>query len=317
MDDDDSTDFRDIPDEVNETNVAPGQNAALTEMQAANAIPTRRVFPSEKTVDLPSAPEQEYEEETEEVEDYTDVLSDARLRLEQGNLYSLVMNNDLFGDSDCDPRAIKNVEKEIRQFAKERMEIMLGMRQEIPKESSFPMESFPFNALEVEVLKSLALAATKGASADAEPFVGPSAPPKKNTLNPISVRSNQTRPAPKKQEAKPLPTKAATPVKRAKTSEAIQRILDEEGVTLEEINQVFDPNQKYLTPDEMARLTPEQMAERNRQSAARLNKTVPSRQAAPMPSQEHIDAMYASRANQAAANPQMQMIMNLLDKKNK
>ena len=68
------------------------------------------------------------------------VLSDARLRLEQGRLYEMVMNSDLFEGSDCDPKAIKNVEKEIRNFAKERMEIMLGMRQETSEEASCPLE---------------------------------------------------------------------------------------------------------------------------------------------------------------------------------
>lgn len=314
LDEDNAGDFRDVPDEVNEDQQPAG--GTLTEAQTANAIPTRRVFPTEKTVDLPSAPEIESDdfnyEEAEE--DFTNVLSDARLRLEQGRLYELVMNSDLFVGSDCDPKAIKNVEKEIRNFAKERMEIMLGMRQEASKEASFPLDMFPFNALEVEALKALASAATKGASAEAEPFVGPTAPPRKNTLNPISVRGNQTRPATAKQ-AKPLPTKPTAPVKRTRASEAVQRILEEEGVTLEEVNQVFDPNHRFLTPEELDRLTPEQMAERNRQSKARLGKTVPSRQAVPMPTQEHMDAIYSNRANQAAQNPQMQMIMNLLDKK--
>lgn len=322
MDDEDTSEFRDVPDEV-ETSATP--TGAMTDIQAANAIPARnRVFPTQKTIELPT-PEQEEEftEETAETEeDYTDVLTDARLRLEQGRLYELVMNNDIFSGSDCDPKAIKNVEKEIRNFAKERMEIMLGMKQEQPKEVLFP--SFPFNALEVETLKALASAATKGATAVSEPFTsGASAPaPRKTSLNTIAIKNSSTKTVPvkqpvKKAESKPLPTKPATPVKRTKPSDAVQRILDEEGLTLDQINEVFDPNQQYLTPEQMAMLTPEQIIERNNQSARRLGKTVPSRNAVPMPTQEHIESIYTSRANAAAANPQMQMIMNAINQKTK
>src|SRR5271157_590352 len=100
------------------------------------------------------APE-EVEEEAQE-EDVSSVLTDARLRLEQGKLYELVMKHDLFEGVDADPKAVKNVQKEIRAYAQERMEIMLGMRQEKPQgENAFPMDLFPFNSMEVEALKAL------------------------------------------------------------------------------------------------------------------------------------------------------------------
>ena len=70
------------------------------------------------------------EEIQEEEEDFTAVFNDANLRIEQGRLYQMIMNHDIFEGMDADERAVQNVQKEIRKFARERMEIMLGMRQE-------------------------------------------------------------------------------------------------------------------------------------------------------------------------------------------
>lgn len=313
MDDDNASDgFRDVPEEA-----GGGETNVIAEAAQPTVVPTRRVLPTQATVQLPVEPIYEGEAEAEEQEeDYTEILSDASLRLEQGNLYKMVMNSDLFSGSGYDPKAIKNVEREIRNFAKERMEIMLGMRQEATKDS-FPAAGFPFNALEVEVLKSLASAATKGASQDAEAFTPTVAPvPRRNTVNAITVRGAQPQPKPAvKATARPLQKGPSAPVKRPTVSDAVQRILDETGVTLEEINQTFDPNKKPLTAEELNSLTAEQIIERNRQIAQRAGKSVPSQSAMPMPSQEHIDAIYTRRANEATAHPQMQMIMNLLDKK--
>ena len=247
MDEDNASDtFRDMPEEAESI---PGANAGagMTEQQLANATPTRRQFPATPTVQLSQeqftqAVHEEFVGEEEE-EDYSEILSDASLRLEQGNLYKMVMNSDLFANSGYDEKAISNVTREIRTFAKERMEIMLGMRQEAAKEAAFPAGAFPFNALEVEVLKMLASTATKGASQEAEAFVVTAQVPRKNTLNAISVKGS-TRPQPKAAApSKPLPKAPAAPVKRAKVSDAVQRILDETGLSMEDINQVFDPNE--------------------------------------------------------------------------
>ncbi len=246
------------------------------------------------------------EEELGEDEDFSEVLNDASLRLEQGQLYKLIMNTDLFNEGDADPKAIKNVQREIRQFAKERMEVMLGMRQETPKESAnaFPMESFPFNALEVEVLKSLAATATKGQTVNAPAF---SAGPKQAaTLNKVSTQRTN-----KVQQSKPLSSRPSKPVQRTARQAEIEQILREEGVTMEEIDEVFDPNRKYYKDrKEFVEQSTEEIIDRNRRASA--TKTVASSTAMPMPTQEQIDAMYTARANQAASHPQMQTIMNLL-----
>jgi hypothetical protein len=303
-------DFKDQPDEIAGTEAAP--------VDVATAAP-RPVRPTTATVQLPQA-EEEYDEETyggaEEL-DVSEILSDARLRLEQGRLYEMVLNHDIFDGVEADAKAIKNVIREIRAYAQERMEIMLGMRQEKveqePNTNAYEAfaQIFPFNSLEVEALKAIASTATKGASRDAAPLeIGPQAPPPRKTLNPIGKYAGTVKttkpPAPR-----PLQNKPKTPVTRTRADAAIQRILEEEGVTLAEINEVFDPRKKYLTPEELGSLTAEQVIERNRLIK---NKTVPSKSALPMPSPEQIEMAITTRAQQAALHPQMQTIMGLLEK---
>lgn len=123
----------------------------------------------------------------DEEDDYTAILSDARLRLEQGKLYEMIMNHDIFRGVDADPKAVRNVQREIRKFAKERMEIMLGMRQEVTPAVNAPI-IFPLNDLEIEILKKLASKATNGLTeaADSNTFDSWSKAPKKATLIPIS-----------------------------------------------------------------------------------------------------------------------------------
>ena len=311
--------FMDQPDEV-----TPGQAAPDVEV-AATPVP-RPQRPTTATVQLPEPQQDEdvesYEksEYNEEPQDVQEVMSDARFRLEQGRLYEMVLNHDIFEGLDADKNAIKVVQDEIRAYAQERMEIMLGMRHEKSQElntNAFEAFSqvFPFNSLEVEALKSLAAAATKGASRTAAPMeIGPQpAPaPTRKTLNPIG--KGATRPlithrtnAPAQ---KPLPRQPTAPVKRTKTDAAIQRILEEEGVTMEQINQVYDPKKKFLTTEEFQSLTAEQVIERNKQIR---NQQVANPHAIPMPTQEMMEAMAMARATQAAAHPQMQKIMGLLE----
>lgn len=299
---DDET-FKDQPDEV------AGEEAAHVNVRVQRQLVPTQPAEVQHDVGLSPGSNTTVEQELgEEEDDFSEVLNDASLRLEQGQLYKLIMNTDLFNEGDADAKAIRNVQREIKAFARERMEVMLGMRQEPSKEqvNAFPMDMFPFNALEVEVLKSLAATATKGQTANAEPY----AAPKQVTLNKVSVQ----RPTRNVQPSKPLPQRASQPVKRTARQQEIEKILQEEGVTLDEINEVFDPNKKYFKDrKEFAELTSEQIIDRNKKLNA--GKPVPNPQALPMPPQEQIDNMYAMRATQAAANPQMQMIMTLLEKK--
>lgn len=318
MDEDNAGEFRDIPEEA-------GGDAASDQIAE---VPTRRVLPpgpapqpqkfKPEATTVPEFDPQESHDEEEE-EDYSEVLSDAQLRLEQGNLYQMIMNHNLFEGSDSDPKAIKNVQREIRNFAKERMEIMLGMRKETSVVERLEID-FPFNALEVDTLRALARTATKGASDNSDRYVpevtrvteeleniGP-----RRSLNPINT-PRKSAPKPVQKQARQLPQKPTAPVKRPAVSESVQRILAEEGVTLEQLNEVYDPNREYLSAEQIANLTAEQIIERNNQ-ISRRTKTVKSSGAVPMPSQESMEQHYSAIANtrHENANQHMQNVINNL-----
>lgn len=322
-DDDDGSEFRDIPDEV-----VQGQQAPVPSVKSSRPAAPAPVQQPE--------PEVEYEEEVQadEDEDFSTVLSDARSRMEQGRLYEMIMDHDIFAGADADEKAIKYVTKQIRTFAKEQMEIMLGMRQEPSKAAALAAADFPFNDLEVAALKDLAYMATKGASGreEAQTFTPAATPvaPRRTGLNPISVKS-PTRPAPtptpssgtpiRKSEAplkKPLPSKPAAPVKRdpvqERTEAQIEQILREEGITRADYDRQYPPNYKPLSKP-LQNMNEQEILEWRRQEALKTNKQVKNPAAIPMPTAEQEEMLHTQRAQTAAANPQMQVLMAALTKK--
>jgi hypothetical protein len=318
---DEESEFRDIPDEV----------ANLDERGAVQAPPAhvasqriaQRVNPQPSPIE--QAITEDYEEAqemiTDEDEDFSTVLSDARLRLEQGKLYEMIMNHDIFNGVEADDRAIKHVQKQIRNFAKEQMEIMLGMRQEAPKVQAMSIENFPFNDVEVLVLKTMASTFSKGKteSPEAQTFSGIEQPRRAAGLNTIGAPKKAApaplapKPAAKPAPAqKPLAQKPAAPVKRDSNREAIiNRILAEEGITREQYEAVFPTDYSALNKP-FDQMSEEEVKERARQMHKRSPGQVKNSQAIPMPTQDQENMLHAQRVQAASANPQMQGLMNLL-----
>lgn len=297
--------FEDKPEEIDGREVngqwVPNQAppAEITVVKAAKPIPKAA------TQEEIEAEEEELEKDEVEEEDDSEILIDARLRLEMGKLYEMIMKHDLFAGVDADPKAVKVVQKEFRAYAQERMEIMLGMRQEKQETNSFPMDLFPFNSLEVDILKAIAATATKGESRDAEPLdLNSQRPTGRTTLNPIGgSRPAPARPAPvaPRSPAKKLTPKAPAPIARssAKTNAKIQAILEEEGLTMDEINEVFDPNREQLDRKKLAKMTEEEIIARNKQVSLR-NKRAENPEKKPMPTPEQLEQMYMQRSSQSA-----------------
>jgi hypothetical protein len=291
-------DFRDVPDEVNE-------EAAPPALLPPNPVQQRPVQKQETKVETyedidisPVAVSDDIDE------DYTVVLNDARLRLEQGRLYEMVMNNDLFADLNADPKAIRHVQREIRKFAKERMEIMLGMRQEQLK-GSMEVE-LPFNQLEITILKKLASAATKGATEKAESNQQAYAvsTPKKDVLTPIGSKPNRVLAAPAKDpvtkahvDKQALQSKPAAPIARPKVEA-----------------QSGDPDDGYepLTKHPSA-LTAKEFEERAKQTQERLakQKKAKATNVVPQLSYEQEEMLHITRA--ANATPAVAAIMTILN----
>jgi hypothetical protein len=237
---------------------------------------------------VPSAPEVEMDmlavvdelvSEEEEEQDDSAILTNARLRLEQGKLYEMLMTSNIFEGFEGDDQAIKNVHRELKRFAKDRMEVMLGMKQ---PEQQLPTKG-QFSTLEVNVLKTLAAKLSGGQTTS----LVKAEVSKTNTLKPISVapKSNKallkevvTKSAPKpqpKQEAKAAP-KAPTQPSKSTTPQV-------------------DPKLAAMKIEDM---TYDQKIEYNRQKSAlyQSRKTVKIEGAIPMPSSEAMLQIYASRA---------------------
>ena len=199
-------------------------------------------------------------EEQEELDD-AEILKNARLRLEKGRLYEMIMIQDIFQNMDADQQAIKSVQRELKIFAKDRMEVMLGMRQEkVVQENN---SSSHFNNLEVEVLKSLAKKLSGGAT-ETQTFVA-----KSKTLTPITNNSSKT-------------TKTAVKAVSSKV------------ISAKELASTVSPE---LASKKIEDMTYDEKIEYNRQKTALYDSRKTSNsQAIPMPSYDHMNAINSKGA---------------------
>lgn len=119
----------------------------------------------------------------------SNVIYNARLRLEQAKLYEMLINHSLFSGVEASPDAVKIVENELKHYIVKRLEVLLGIRK--PKLREVQMETsieLPFNETEINFLKQLAYKGTFGKSATDTPMtVSP-----KPTINPLSGSTKTT-----------------------------------------------------------------------------------------------------------------------------
>lgn len=220
-----------------------------------------------------------------ESEDDLELLTNARLRLEQGKLYEMLLNHDLFGSVDADPRAIKNVQKEIRNFIKDRLEILLGLKQDprLHRPEVSAGAALPFTALEIDLLKRFLAKMSKGATeavtAPVEPRPALTAP-KQESIRPLSAGPTQKL-SPAKTVPVQRPPEPASQIKN--TNSDVKRILEEE----------FGENEMPLEKPASS-MTMSELMERNRRIAQRQSarKAKGNRSAPPLsPDQEAMIMM--------------------------
>src|ERR1700688_1003435 len=154
---------------VNQPQKTNGQDHSPDAVAHAGYSAQPLVLDDEALAVIQGDPELDFFEE--EDQDTAEIMLDANLRLEQGRLYQMVLQGNIFADTNADPKAIRNVQREIRKFVRERMETMLGIRQEQVAQT---IVSSPFTDLEVTVLKMLASKMSKGQT---ESQTGPQPPP--------------------------------------------------------------------------------------------------------------------------------------------
>lgn len=329
--------FRDIPDEVAEDGVSDPVNVPnVSPVQVIGPQPTPEEQAQNQYIDSrlsevlgDEAPVygdgQDYEDsELTEEESYESILDDARLRLEQGRLYEMVMKHNPFEGLQADPKAVKIVQNQIVKFAKEQMEIMLGMRQPAQQQQIIEQQIIesPFNDLEVKVLQEFASKMTGGRSSSPEAnmvahklktIADPAPQQELRTIAQIQPPAPQSRQAPRpqqpqpRQQARPLPSKPKTPIKR----ERLERLAEEFGVNPKDIG--YKPLKKPLH-----KMTEQELIARNKEAAARQagSRSAPAKAAKPMPSFEQQKMMYEQNIS-SASNGTVSFILGLIDKQPK
>lgn len=292
---DDQEPFRDGPQLVNgkwqeQETYTPAPDTVVRAAKVKEAQAIAAAQQQEEHFDVEELIEQASEEDED---DFTEVLSDARLRLEQGKLYEQIMNHNLFEGVDADPRAASSVQRQVRKFAKEQMEIMLGMRQ--IQNTSTNVVSSPFSPLEAKALKDIAnqlIVSKKMKEEDLEEESAPVAQPKKKALNSIGVTKPQAKPKP---ISKPANTqtlqKAADPIQR---KPAQKRELPPE----------FEPDYEPLNKP-IHEMTPAELAERDRQALERQKnrKSALPADRVPMPSFQESEMLALSQVSRAVGSP--------------
>ena len=305
---DENQEFRDIPEETQLDENGQLRVSAQPRIQqsAPQPVAPQQVPFNGSTGRFEEAPlgeeDEEFLESILEEEDFSSVLNDANLRIEQGRLYQMIMNHDLFEGMEADVKAVQNVQKEIRKFARERMEIMLGMRQEQPLVAANVVSAF--NDLEVDILKKIASKATNGATETPEANQVAAAVrevPRRQTLKPIGGSTGLRKPTPAQATLVPskpkrnLPSKPAEPIKRTRMDNVIDQICAEEGISRADLELEYVGIGKKL-----GELTGDELSQRQKAAAARLagKKTVKSQSAIPMATPEQQEALAMNRANQ-------------------
>ena len=205
--------------------------------------------------------EEQYEEVTQEVSpSYSlnrqekSVVGEAILRLEQARLYEMLLKHDFFGGVSNNQSAKQNVEQELKKFILDRLEILLGIKQE--SQQNAPAEvtvELPFNIVEIDFLKALAYQGTKGASGSAnlaqtQAVVQPSL----NQL-PKLKQAETLRPLPQP-KAQPQVKPVQAPVKQQQVQQPVRQPVKQQPVR-QQVQQRPQPQvrKKARTLEEIAR----------------------------------------------------------------
>ena len=203
-------------------------------------------------------------------EDDKELLQNASLRLEQGQLYQLLLKHDLFGEVNADPRAIAKVQKELRSFIKEKLEIMLGMRPD-PKIMPVTIQTgSQFSDVEVDFLRRVVTKALGNNEVKSIPAPQISEKPKVNSIKKISqpiakpiqpkpeaIKAPQQKPV-QKAESKPAPQPQKQPTSPVQINKSREEYLYSKPLNeltraeIEERNEIISQKQRGMKSFGMA-----------------------------------------------------------------
>lgn len=250
--------------------------------------------------------------ESETVEELLDieevsVVDNARIRLEQGRLYEMLIKHNLFDGVDAMPQAVVKVQSEIKEFIIERLEILLGMKSEKQKEIHQIIKESQFNELEIQALKMIASKVTKGAS-EVTPTSTPVPEKPKNELN--AIKNNTIKPG-LNMIKKPSPTQAPSSVIQKKTQKQIPMKKPTRQIVTKKIEEEQDI--RNMSPEAIAKKDMKYINSLKEMSLTEANKIVSEKHARPRPNikidQESVNRNYAAKM---AVNQEAQTFTALL-----
>jgi hypothetical protein len=263
----------------------------------------------------------------------TEVVYNTRLRLKQAELYEMLINANIFEGVDSDQQAIENVKKELKAFVLMRLEILMGIKQE-PKAPVVTNENIeielPFNDIEIDFLKQLALKGTAGKSA-----LGQKVKANNAGIKPI------TKSMPKKQELKPISTKKAESItkqvikqnqpkkKMAPARKAITRPVNEEESNARDKIKSNTLHPRKLTQQEIETLAKEEIKKEaksfhdmsRKEKQAKIEEVKkkyvrPVRGKEPIPTTDQLEAMHTMNQSRDQ-NHLNSLVSNIIANKNK
>lgn len=231
-------------------------------------------------------------EQQEQEAAFDDQLSEVEQRLEIASYYRLLLNDHLFGD--MTPAAVE-VEKEVRGFIRNRLEVLLGIKQE-----TAPAKDV-FTEAEVSALKTVASKILRKPEL-AEPVKA--APPPAPSLRQVAAPAakappalKKTAPAPKqvvrKAETASRPAPKPEPKKEAKANSEPEQV---SGRIKKRYKQIVAPDGRTVEID----VTP--------QGTSPVSKPVP------MPTGAQLTQLSNSQAHQQLANLAVDPLVDVLTK---
>jgi hypothetical protein len=242
----------------------------------------------------------------------SNIIYNARLRLEQAKLYELLINHNLFEGVDASPDAIKNVQNELKFYIVKRLEILLGLREQVIRTESTVAPELPFNEVEVDFLKQLAFKGTFGKSSEeqAKPVaakpqaIKPAASAGLNSLKmkPVTpaapapkatVRQNTTvqQPAPQQKAVVKKQPPAQTKAAAAPQAPKIKASGLGRDLSKEEAEAIARADLKTASKP-FHEMTAKEKAVRIREANERNKRPVAASGAAPMPSENELHMKY-------------------------
>lgn len=196
-------------------------------------------------------------------------VSQALLRLEQGRLYQMLIEHDFFEGIDANNEAINEVREELKTFIIERLEILLGIKEEPSKEPAKVEVELPFNELEILALKRVASKVTGGESEKIQVKREV-----KGTIKPLNPNKNQRKQTLKSKETA-LPKQNKQIVRKT-----VERPVEQ-------------PKERQQLTKPIHMMTPEELAEHNR-TIPKSKKGVPIR-SLPQPTSNQQEMYFQSQ----------------------